>query len=153
MKPYITGIIIGVMGFIAFKQCDRATNTSTSITKSDTIYLHTYDTIRIKEPIYISSRVIDTMIVILSDTLLLRDTLYLPIEQKVYKDSNYTAWVSGYHPKLDSIYIRENTLIKEVKNVYKPKRWGIGLQLGYGYNGLNVAPYVGVGVSYNFIKF
>ncbi|GAA4328636.1 DUF6808 domain-containing protein [Flaviaesturariibacter amylovorans] len=36
----------------------------------------------------------------------------------------------------------------------KPKRWGIGLQVGYGYQlGAQPAPYVGVGLSRNLIRF
>jgi len=36
----------------------------------------------------------------------------------------------------------------------KPKRFGIGLQLGYGWqNGLKPSPFIGAGISYNFIRF
>ncbi len=68
----------------------------------------------------------------------------LPITQKEYKTKEYQAWVSGYQPNLDSIHFFIPTTTIYVKQ--KVKRWGIGLQAGYGYpNGL----YVGVGVSYN----
>ena len=35
----------------------------------------------------------------------------------------------------------------------KPKPFGIGVQIGYGTNGSDVKPYVGAGISYNFIRF
>jgi outer membrane protein W len=35
----------------------------------------------------------------------------------------------------------------------KPKPFGIGVQIGYGTNGADVKPYVGAGISYNFIRF
>ncbi len=35
----------------------------------------------------------------------------------------------------------------------KPKPFGIGIQIGYGTNGSDFKPYVGAGVSYNFIRF
>ncbi|WP_346343117.1 DUF6808 domain-containing protein, partial [Bacteroides pyogenes] len=41
----------------------------------------------------------------------------IPIEQKTYKDSLYTAWVSGYMAKLDSIEIYSQT-----NNIYIKER-------------------------------
>lgn len=36
----------------------------------------------------------------------------------------------------------------------RPKRFGIGIQIGYGWQtGLNPAPYIGAGISYNIIRF
>lgn len=51
-----------------------------------------------------------------------------------------------------------NTVITQV-NAYRqmlpqPKRFGIGIQGGYGFSkGLTPQPYVGVGISYNLIRF
>ena len=78
----------------------------------------------------------------------------VPITQRVYGDSLYRAYVSGYRPQLDSIFVypRTNYITTTVKE--KPKRWGIGLQAGYGYSpGNGMSPYLGIGVSYNFITF
>lgn len=52
-----------------------------------------------------------TVLVHATDTLWIHDTLYisLPMEQRTYADSTYTAWISGYHPKLDSILIYPQT--------------------------------------------
>ena len=91
---------------------------------------------------------------------MLHDTVlvHLPIEQRQYSDPRYTAWVSGYRPQLDSIQIYQQTqyITKEVKVATKPKRWGIGLQAGYGvslHNGqLFPAPYIGVGLSYSIVN-
>ena len=35
----------------------------------------------------------------------------------------------------------------------KTKRWGVSLQAGYGYNGREFKPYIGIGVSYNIFAF
>lgn len=78
----------------------------------------------------------------------------LPIVQKVYSDSTYTAYVSGYEPSLDSILIKQkiitNTLIKTV-TIKSTKRWNIGIVGGYGYGILSnrLEPFVGIGFSYN----
>lgn len=75
----------------------------------------------------------------------------LPITQKVYGDSTYRAWVSGYRPSLDSIEVYRKTITIE-KNILLPsaKRWSIGVTGGYGYGLLHGRPdvFVGVGVSY-----
>lgn len=78
----------------------------------------------------------------------------LPIVQKVYSDSTYTAYVSGYEPNLDSILIKQriitNTLVKTV-TIKSTKRWNVGVVGGYGYGILSnrLEPFVGIGFSYN----
>ena len=80
----------------------------------------------------------------------------IPIIQKLYCDSTYTAWVSGYEPSLDSIRVyarREVVTINKVKKE-PPNRFVISLNIGYGltpYNGLQ--PYIGVGVGYKLFSF
>ena len=77
----------------------------------------------------------------------------IPITQKVYEDSTYKAWVSGYEPQLDSIFIYQKT---QVINHYireKPKHWGVGLQIGYGCTGKELRPYIGIGVNYNIFRW
>ena len=43
------------------------------------------------------------------DTIHVGDTV-LPVEQKIYQDSNYTAYVSGYNPNLDSLKVYPKTV-------------------------------------------
>ena len=80
----------------------------------------------------------------------------IPITQKVYEDSTYTAYVSGYRPQLDSLIFRMPREVVTVRECSKPKRWGIGVQVGYGMsvNGTpQFSPYIGIGVSYNLFSF
>ena len=129
--------------------------------KVDTLFV--YDTIFIEKPVFKKVEIIDTirMPVPITDTLMLHDTVFvnLPIEQRQYSDPRYTAWVSGYRPQLDSIRIYQQTeyITKEIKTNTKPKRWGIGLQAGYGvslHNGqFFPALYIGVGLSYSIFSW
>lgn len=85
-----------------------------------------------------------------SDTVRAVDTVEvrLPIVQKVYRDTNYTAWVSGYEPRLDSISVRhrEVTLTKVTGG---GSRWGVGVQVGLGIDKtFKPTPYIGVGLMY-----
>lgn len=82
----------------------------------------------------------------------------LPITQQEYKDSTYHAWVSGYLPRLDSIHVyNKNTTITKTQTVtvtqYKIKRWGVGVQVGCGYNFNQITPYIGVGIQYNILNW
>ena len=121
----------------------------------DTIILR--DTISLEKPIYISSRVVDTMLVPVTDTLMVHDTLMvqIPREEKVYQDSLYRAVVSGFRPSLDSISIYQQTKIIN-KTIVLPqyRRWGLGVQIGVGMGDqLQLTPYIGVGLSYNLLCF
>lgn len=81
-------------------------------------------------------------------------SVQIPITQKVYETDRYRAVVSGYQPSLDDLLIYQPTQVVQVKN--KPKRWGIGLQVGYGVTVKNTpqfTPYIGIGVSYNLFQF
>lgn len=79
----------------------------------------------------------------------------LPVVQKQYEDSDYTAWVSGIDPNLDSIHITRKTYtyFQPVPVPAEDKRWGIGVQVGVGVMGGKIEPYVGLGVSYNLWNF
>lgn len=127
--------------------------------QTDTTVIH--DTIYIDKPVIQKVAVTDTLRlpVLTRDTLMLHDTVlvHLPIEQRQYGDPRYTAWVSGYQPQLDSIQIHQRTeyITKEIAPYQKPKRWGIGLQAGYGvsiHDGrIQPVPYIGLGLSYSLI--
>ena len=85
----------------------------------------------------------------------IRDSIEVPIPivQKRYEDSLYTAWVSGYDPALDSIELRLPTITETVtKTVVKPSPLiTFGVQVGGGYGVFNRKPdvYVGVGGQIN----
>lgn len=151
--------IVNAIGY--FVNEHRNAHPSEMKVKVDTLFI--YDTIIVEKPVIKKVEIIDTLLlpVPITDTLMLHDTVFvhLPIEQRQYSDPRYTAWVSGYRPHLDSIRIYQRTefITKEIKTVTKPKRWGIGLQAGYGvslHNGqLFPAPYIGVGLSYSIISW
>jgi hypothetical protein len=106
------------------------------------------DTVLISSPIAVFWQILPNDTVRIGDTLLYR-------KRVVYEDSLYHAVVSGYvDPRLDSMQVFPKTVYQTVTNdIYHPvpikpkkKRWGLGLQAGYGYPG---GMYVGAGISYN----
>lgn len=72
----------------------------------------------------------------------------IPISQKVYEDTLYRAYISGYKPNLDSITIKQRTTYITHTIRDKESRFRIGLQAGYGLTPKGMMPYFGVGLSY-----
>ena len=136
-------------------------STERSETVRDTVRV--WDTIVVRQPIARDSAVIRTEVALLKRVKETADSLthpqervketadsltrvVIPIEQRVYTDSTYTAWVSGYRARLDSIAVYRQTQTVTVRQ--KPRRWSIGLQAGYGLTPQGPQPYVGIGVTY-----
>lgn len=133
-------------------------------TRADTVRVTYTDTVRYAAPVARESVVVRYVAVRLP---VARDTagehladvgkkvdsvsVQLPIEQKRYEDSTYTAYVSGYAPRIDSIFVyprREVVTVRTVRTEWKNKRWGVGVQAGYGLTSKGAQPFVGIGVSY-----
>ena len=124
------------------------------IEKTDTLIV--VDTVRIAQPVPVEVRVTDTMLVAVTDTVRQTDTVYVrvPKETKTYEGKDYKAQVSGYRPSLDWIEVYPET--KYITKFVTPrKRWGIGVQVGYGAmlhdRQAILSPYVGVGISSNLL--
>ena len=123
-----------------------------NIEKVDTTYIY--------YPIEIERRIVkkDTIKIAVIDTLVVRDTLYLPREQKVYADSSYRAVVSGVSPRLDSIFVYPKTIYETrfaTQNEWR--RITFGLQVGVGgviplfsSSDPSLGAYIGVGLGFRF---
>ena len=78
----------------------------------------------------------------------------IPIERKVYQDSNYRAVVSGYDVSLDTIEVYARHEITTIRHtVTRNRRWGIGVTVGYGYTPKGFQPYAGIGITCNLFSF
>lgn len=148
MKPWkivltilLTAAICSVVGYGYGR---REARVSTSV--ADTICFH--DTIRDSIPYPVIETVVQEVpelfpvyITLAGDTI--QEPVYIPVPimQKEYQAENYRAWVSGYKPSLDSVWVYpEKIIIRE-----KPRKWGIGVIAGYGIGRNGLSPYVGVG--------
>lgn len=128
------------------------------VVQTDTLRIR--DTVLVERPAPVEVRVVDTMLVAVTDTISISDTVYLriPHEIKQYEDSLYRAQVSGYRPALDWIEVYPQTVyLTKVVKTQDVRRWGIGLQAGYGAyvagGQVRLAPYVGVGISYDILRW
>lgn len=142
--PWILVILLAVVCVVAWFRPHEPLPAETRIeTKVNTV-------VKV-ETLLISPPMAPLLVFQLTDTMRIGDTV-VHREQAYYEDSLYRAWVSGYRPRLDSLQIFPRTVYQTVTNdVYhtiasKKKRWGLGLQVGYGYP---VGFYIGGGINYN----
>ena len=111
---------------------------------TDTTIIEINDTNSVIKPVPYKVYVYDTVFVEAMPELLIYQT-------KLYKDSTYTAQVSGYDAQLDWIETYSRTVIKEINTkeyIHEPvKKWNI-----YGFAGARMANVpecnAGLGLSY-----
>ncbi len=155
---FIAGAVAMIMAAFCVAKCTHSNPEGETIIQRDTLVIH--DTVRIEKPVAKIVRTVDTMLVFAVDTVVMRDTLFvrIPVEQKVFSDSLYKLQVSGYRPSLDWIEVYPTTIkVTETIQEKSRKRWGVGVQVGYGV-ALNdkqvvLSPYIGLGISYHFIRW
>lgn len=138
----ILGCILGLAcGYNIHKQ--MYVNTETDV-KHDTLTIVRVDTIRERSVKYIEKRVVDSIYV--------DKEVVLPIEQQYYTKANlYDAWVSGYRPSLDSIFVYPRTEERYVTNtitktMYKYP-YGAYLFAGFKAFGSEVRPTIGIALK------
>lgn len=97
-----------------------------------------------------TTKVIDTLSYTVYDSI----DVELPISQKYYEDSTFSAWVSGYQPNLDSIRVYQQKVIETITiHTAERKKWSIGVSGGIGViydGGWHCGPGINIGVTYNF---
>lgn len=97
-----------------------------------------------------------------STTIIYRDSVrYVTLPRNFYftKVEDAEIWHSGIDSRIDSVNVfrRSISVTESFTPAQRHKRWGIGIQVGYGLHlhagELRGAPYVGVGLSYNILTF
>ena len=163
MKQVLCHIVVFIAGVMAgislIRCCCRSGYDTAARNVTDTLYVR--DTNIYNFPDIVSEIIIPEDVIIIRDSLIIPEDsiVVLPLQQRHYKGKDYEAWISGYRPQLDSIYVFPETryITNETQVKRKPTRWGIGIQAGYGValpdGRPQLAPYLGVGISYNFIRF
>jgi len=161
MKQVILGIIIAVVLFFSgffVRQCTYKAPEPEIKEYRDTVTLT--DTMWFPDPVEVERVVRDTMWVDVGDIIIEHDTTYIPLpkEYVTYKDSSYTAVVSGFNPALEEIAVYPKTQYitvqtEKIFTEYKHYKFGVGVQAGYGITPAGFQPYLGLGLSYNLFGF
>lgn len=114
MKKYILLLAILVSGIAIGWLCRQSLIRPQTIIQRDTLVR--VDTVKESYPVPVRKEIVDTLRIVIRDTVRVKDTLYmnLPLEKKLYASSEYYAEVSGYRPNLDYIEVYPKTkIVKE----------------------------------------
>ncbi len=162
----ITALVLVFVPLLLLRQCsgstavkEKTTTDTVTIVRIDTVVIEKPKPVRVveKEPVFIRVPVPgDT-------TLKPGDTMQVPVPMMQYhfqKDSLYSLDVTGFNVSVDKMEVYPGTVYKTintttVRTEKDNRRWGIGIQAGYGYNfGTGkLAPYIGVGVQYSLWRW
>lgn len=151
-------VLIVLVVILSYRGCHHFEDMSEMVTHTDTVWRDTI--IVAPQPTAViptGGTVLIPYVFTEHDTVLLPGdtiTMEIPVEQKRYDDSLYTAYVSGYRPQLDSIRLHLPSTITETTITQRiaPPRLSIGIQTGAGYGIINHKPdiYLGIGVQWRF---
>ena len=151
------GIVVAILiGFLVGHRVDRNAPGEPPTPRVDTLFIR--DTIKVTEPVSVTRRVVDSVLVPVTDTLYLKDTLFVILEreQVTWEDSLARVYASGIQPQVDSVihFTQEMVITQEIPVIQvKKTRWGVGIQAGVGAYKDGLTPYLGVGVSYNLLSW
>ena len=169
MKHWVCCIIVFIIGAAAGmllpRLCPFMRPQAEVITRTDTLTIR--DTIRETRPVYVTNTETDTMLIAVTDTVMVSDTIYLVLdrEQRHYRGNGYDAWVSGYRPALDSIQVYPETRYVTRETIFASPRKcnSIALESSASWCGamsLTISAeyehswrwcYVGAGVGYDIV--
>ena len=156
---WILFALLAIVAGFFLGRCSTSRTEVIEVTSTDTVTVTRIDTVVVKRPtpVKVVEKRTDTLTVYRGT-----DTLYVPvpIRQYSFRDSLYSLDVSGFNVTLDRLEVYPRTIYKTITNtiertVTEKKRWGIGVQAGYGYNfGFEKpGPYIGIGVQYSLWRF
>ena len=169
MRNLVCCIIVFVSGAAAGmllpRFCPFLSPDAEVVVQTDTLTVR--DTIRETRPVYVDRTRTDTMLVAVTDTVTVRDTVYLVLdrEQRHYRGDGYDAWVSGYRPQLDSVWVYPETryVTRDIISVSSRKCNSIALESSASWccsMSLTISAeyehswrwcYVGAGVGYDVV--
>ena len=155
-------LLVGLMTYDFYLTHKLIKQTKTEIVEvRDTIEKISYDTIFFDRPIAYKVKEIKHDTVRITDVKHDSVGVILPVIQKEYRDSTYSAWVSGYQDvNLDSIEIYQKNIFTEINNTkyvtkYKNRPFGFSIGLGGIYSPVSnkIEPGVFLGITYTIKSF
>ena len=142
--PYLILMIVGIaIGWLSRRPLIRPE----TIIQRDTLVR--VDTVKESYPVPVRDEIVDTLRIVVRDTIRVKDTLYVnvPLKKKLYASSEYYAEVSGYRPSLDYIEVYPKTkIVKEYVSQPTTNRSTLGFGIEPNYmNTLSILIYLEYG--------
>ena len=149
-------ILLILIGILIGQKHRQKTPLEPAEIKVDTLIVR--DTIMQHKPIFVDKIKVDSVLIPVKDTIVIRDSVYIYMEREkvTWRDSLCEVYASGIMPQVDSVrHFQEYKYITiETQAPVKVKsHWGLGVNAGYGVGKGGLIPYVGVGISYNILSW
>lgn len=148
MRRLLTYAIVAVAAFALGRLCNPE-----KVTPGDVKVFTRIDTVKVVQPEIVVLRPLRQAIERLPLAADTADTVEVkvPVAQTVYETPDFKAYVSGYRPALDSIFVygRRTEIVRP--QLPRAKRFSVGIQAGYGFTPHGFQPYVGIGLSVKLI--
>lgn len=156
-KTFILFLLFLVLLLAAYCSGKRkAGQADETIIRTDTLTVIRRDTLVIRDTV--PEKVYITRTDTLRMTTTKHDTVFIEVPISMYEftdGKNYKARISGFRVELEEMTLFPQTMERTIKETVsdRSKRWGIGIQAGYGMTRAGLSPYVGVGICYNLFSF
>lgn len=153
----LAGLATAAICILLTRRCDGTKEPPQEriVSRVDTLYVR--DTLTVYKPSKVTRTIKDTMRLIVRETQIdtMHDTVfvYLPQESIVWQDDRCIVYAHGINPQVDSVTHFNSGAVVTRTVTGRPKRWGIGVSAGYGMSKDGLSPYIGLGISYNIIRF
>ena len=149
-------ILLVLIGILIGQKHRQKTPLEPTEIKVDTLIVR--DTIMQYKPIFVDKIKVDSVLIPVKDTIVIRDSVYIYMDREkiTWRDSLCEVYASGIMPQVDSVrhfteykYVTIETAIP----VKEKSHWGLGINAGYGVGQGGLTPYIGIGVSYNILSW
>lgn len=149
-------ILLILVGILIGQKYRQKTPLEPTEIKVDTLFIR--DTIMQYKPIFVDKTKVDSVLILVKDTIVIRDSVYIYMDREkiTWRDSLCEVYASGIMPQVDSVrHFREYqyVTIETAIPVKEKSHWGLGINAGYGVGQGGLAPYIGLGVSYNILSW
>lgn len=156
VMTFLCVILLILIGILIGQKYRQKTPVEPTETKVDTLVIR--DTIMQYKPIFVDKIKVDSVLIPVKDTIVIRDSVYIYMDREkiTWRDSLCEVYASGIMPQVDSVrHFREYqyVTIETAKPVKEKSHWGLGINAGYGVGQGGLTPYIGIGVSYNILSW
>ena len=149
-------ILLILIGILIGQNHQQKSPLEPTETKVDTLIVR--DTIMQYKPIFVDKIKVDSVLIPVKDTIVIRDSVYIYMDREkvTWRDSLCEVYASGIMASVDSVrHFQEYKYITIETQVPVKVRshWGLGVNAGYGFGEGGLTPYIGVGISYNLLSW
>lgn len=100
---------------------------------------------------------IDTVELPVPDPYTVHDTVtvQVPIDYIHERYTDAEVWYHGFHAVIDSLWVypEKQIITNTITRTIEPSRWALSVHGGYGIGAKGLTPYIGVGISYDLLRF